>query len=508
MRKFFNYLGVCTVVISLMLTSGAVAGEREFVTDLVVVGGGSAGLSAAVAGAQNGAAVIVLEKNPFLGGSSNFAEGLFGAETRYQKAKSYELTKDEAFKHVAEFGHYKVDLALFRQFINDSSANLDWLNEQGINFEAVQISPTEPLAWHIIQDNGRFRHGSALVTSLQQKAESLGVKFLMRTPATKLLTGNGRVVGVEGVDHKGNSVKVSAKAVIIATGGFGNSKEKISAWTDYDPERFKPTLPLNKTGDGIQMAKDVGAITRGENLMLHPGTEGTGIIPLGGIYTMTWQPSNLWVNKLGQRFTDEYVAYSFAQAGNAIAFQPESYAWAIFDDALVSYAETEGVDNGVGVIVTVATKLTSLRKEIDNALAAKSESFKASDTIEDLAEQIGVPTATLKATYDNYNTYAEHHYDKQFAKEHRYLKPLNHGKLYAVKVFPYHFVSIGGVRVNTKMQALDGEYKHIPGLYIGGMDVGGLYGDTYALWASGNAFGFSTYSGRMSALNAIEDLKK
>ncbi len=507
MNILYSYMMIVTVLISCVFTHSAMAADVGLVADLVIVGGGSAGLSAAVAGAQQGAKVIVLEKNPFLGGSSNFAEGLFGAETRYQKAKSYELTKDEAFKHVAEFGHYKVDLALFRQFINDSSANLDWLAEQGIDFEAIQISPTEPIAWHIIKDRGRFRHGSALVTALQQKAEALGVQFLMRTPATKLLTSSGRVVGVEGLNHKGDVVNVAAKAVIIATGGFGNSPEKIEQWTDYDPQRFKPTLPLNKTGDGIQMAKDVGAITRGENLMLHPGTEGAGIIPLGGIYTMTWQPNNLWVNKLGQRFTDEYVAYSFAQAGNAIAFQPESFAWAIFDDALVSYAESEGVDNGVGVIVTVATKLTGLREEIKHALAADSDSFKAADTIEELAAQMAVPVKPLKETFENYNTYAEHLYDQQFAKEHRYLKRLTHGKLYAVKVFPYHFVSIGGVRVNTKMQALDGEYKHIPGLYIGGMDVGGLYGDTYALWASGNAFGFSTYSGRMAAINALNDMQ-
>ena len=491
-----------------LLTTSAFAAERNLSADIVIIGGGSTGLSAAVAGAQGGASVIVLEKNPYLGGSSNFAEGLFAVESKYQKAQSYGLTKDEAFKRIAEFNHYKINLPLFRQFVNDSAANIDWLHQQGVDFEPVQISPTEPITWHLVKARGRFHHGAALVTALQKKANELGVTFLLRTPAKKLISENGKIVGVEALDHKENVVKVKAKAVIVATGGFDNSKEKIAQWTDFDPEMFKPTLPLNKTGDGIQMSKDVGADSLGESLMLHLGTEGKGIIPLGNIYTMTWQPSNLWVNKFGERFTDEYVAFSFAQAGNAVAVQPGHYGWAIFDDAAVDYAAGEGVDNGVGVLVPVASKLTNLRKEIAGALAAKSDNFKAANSIEELARQIGAPAAALKETYENYNRFARHHYDEQFAKEHRFLRELNHGKLYAVKLLPYSFVSIGGIRINTKMQALDSKFSVIPGLYVGGCDVGGLHGETYTLWASGNAFAFATYSGRMAAINALQDIKQ
>lgn len=507
MGKYTKIVQVALIAVTVAVSGNVYAADTTINTDIVVVGGGSTGMAAAVAGAQGGAKVVVLEKNPYLGGGSNFAEGLFAVESDLQRAKSNGLTKDEAFKHIVEFGHYKIDIPLIRQFVNDSADNIAWLQKQGVTMEAIQISPTEPLVWHVIKDNGHIVHGGALITVLQAKAKELGVNFMLRTPAKKLIYKNNIVAGVEAVDSKGNKVTINAKAVIIATGGFNNSPEAIAKWTKFDPEAFKPTLPINKTGDGIRMAQEVGADIEGLNLMLHQGTEGKGIVPLGAIYTMVWQPNTMWVNNAGKRFTDEMVAFSFAQAGNAIAAQRGHYGWTIFDDSMVDYVSESGVDNGIGVIVKVMTKLKGLRGEIQNALAAGSDNFKGADSIEELARQIDVPVDTLKKTYTNYNKYAENHYDQEFAKEHRYLKPLNKGKIYAVKVMPYHFTSIGGIRINTDMAVVDKNDKPISGLYAGGCDVGGLYSDTYTLWASGHAYGFAAYSGRMAALNALKTFK-
>ncbi|KAA0887966.1 FAD-dependent oxidoreductase [Oryzomonas rubra] len=507
MGKCSKLVRIALIIVTVAFSGSVYAADKTINTDIVVVGGGSTGLTAAVAAAEGGAKVMVFEKNPYLGGSSNFAEGLFAVESELQRAKSYGLTKDEAFKHIMEFGHYKNDATLIRQFVNDSADNIAWLQKQGIEFEVVEISPTEPVVWHLIKQRGHIVHGSALVTALQLKAKELGVDFRLRTPVKKLIYSGNKVTGVQAVDHKGNTITVNAKAVIIGTGGFGNSKEKIKQWTKFDPEAFRPILPLNKTGDGIEMAKAVGADHEGENLMLHPGTEGKGIIPLGGIFCMTWQPNTMWVNKHGERFVDEGIAFSFAQAGNAIGRQSGHYAWAIFDDATVDHVTDKGIDNGVGVIVPVTTKLKSMRTEIKNAVAANSESFKAADSIEELAAQIGVPADSLKKTYNNYNNYATIHYDEQFAKEHRLMKPLNNGRLYAVKLMPYHFTSVGGIRVNNNMAVLDKDDRPIEGLYAGGNDVGGLYSDTYTLWASGHAYGWATYSGRMAGLSALKAIK-
>ncbi|WP_035385359.1 FAD-dependent oxidoreductase [Ferrimonas futtsuensis] len=476
-------------------------------TDIAVIGGGSTGMSAAVAGAEKGAKVIVLEKNVYLGGSSAFAEGLFAVESESQRQQSYGLSKDEAFKHIVEFSHYKTNIPLIRDFVNHSADNIDWLHQQGIEFKAIQISPTEPLVWHEIEKKDHLIHGAVLIGALQEKAKEMGVEIMTRTPASSLIYESGKVTGVKAKDHKGNDIVIHAKAVIIGTGGFGNSVEKINEWTEFDGTKFKPTLPLNKTGDGIEMARNIGADHEGENLMLHPGTEGKGIIPLGALYTMTWQPNNMWVNNHGERFVDEAIAFSFAQAGNAIARQRDNYAWAIFDDYAVDYAATTGVDNGVGVMVPVTTKLSNIRQEIKQALAAKGNNFKSADSIKGLAKEIGVSAKTLQLSYDNYNKYAGQHYDEEFVKEHRWLRPIDHGKLYAVKLLPYHFTSIGGLKVNRELQVLGANEQPIPGLYVGGNDVGGLYSDTYTLWASGHAFAWATYSGRKAALSAVDHMK-
>lgn len=479
----------------------------EYTTDIAVVGGGAVGLSAAVTGAEAGAKVIVVEKNPYLGGSSNFAEGLFAVESDYQRAKSYALTKDQAYEHIMEYSHFKNDGAIEREFVDESADNLRWLNKHGVDFEVVQISPKEPETWHLIKNREQFVHGAALVTALQEHAQKDGVQFLMRTPANTLIYENGKVTGVKAKDHKGNDIVIHAKAVIIGTGGFGNSPKKIDQWTHFDGKDFKPTLPLNKTGDGIEMGREIGAAHEGETLMLHPGTEGKGIIPLGNIYTMTWQPANMWVNAHGNRFVDETVAFSFAHAGNTIGRQKGHYAWAIFDDAELQHAKNDGVDNGVGVLVPVMTKLKNIDSEIKNALAAKSESFKSATSIEQLAKAIDVPVANLKHAYDSYNLAATTHYDEAFNKDRMWTRPLNHGRLYAVKLMPYHFTSVGGLRINTQMSVVNTDDNPIKGLYAGGNDVGGIYSDTYTLWASGHAFGFATYSGRKAAQNALDYIK-
>ena len=476
-------------------------------TDIAVIGGGSVGMAAAVTGGEAGMKVIVLEKNPYLGGSSNFAEGLFAVESDYQRGKSYGLTKDQAFEHIMEYSHFKNDAALEREFVDESADNLRWLNKYGVNFDVVQISPKEPETWHLIKENKQWVHGAALITSLQTAAQKDGVQFMMRTPAKSLIYTNGKVSGVRAKDHKGNDIVINAKAVIIGTGGFGNSPEKIDKWTNFDGKDFRPTLPLNKTGDGIQMARDIGAAHEGETLMLHPGTQGKGIVPLGNIYSMTWQPANMWVNAHGNRFVDETVAFSFAHAGNAIGRQKGHYAWAIFDDAELKHAKQDGIDNGVGVLVPVLTKMSNIDTEIKNALAVNSESFKEANSIEQLAKEINVPVKNLEAAYNGYNNAAKTHYDEAFNKDRMWLRALNHGKLYAVKLMPYHFTSVGGLRINPEMEVVNTDDAPIKGLYAGGNDVAGLYSDTYTLWASGHAFGFATYSGRKAAQEAIEFIK-
>ncbi|WP_168206036.1 FAD-dependent oxidoreductase [Geobacter sp. FeAm09] len=477
------------------------AADKSISTDVVVVGAGSAGLSAAVSAAYAGAKVIVLEKMPFAGGSSNFAEGLFAVKTDQQRRKAIGLTKEEAYWHAMDYHHYRNNAGLLAQTVANSTSIIEWLEKQGVGFEVVTMSPTEAPTWHLIKDWGTAHHGAALVQAMQAKAKELGVKIYFETPAKELIYNGGAVAGVKAVNAKGDHYTINAKAVVIATGGFNNSKEMVRKWTRFDADKVFPTVPINKTGDGINMALAAGADSEGWGLMLHPGTHGEGIKPLGPLYAMTWQPL-LWVNKYGDRVVDENAVWAFTFAGNAIERQRDGFVWSIWDDETVRYMEEHGIDNGLGVLVPIGTKLTDLRAEIATAVAQKSSSIVVGDSIEELAQKMGVEPARLKENVDQYNHAKETGRDEKFYRKADTIVPVKTGKLYALKVFPYNFVSIGGVKTDLKMEVTDKNDKAIPGLYAAGADVGGLYGDTYATWTSGMMFQWAAQSGKIAGEQA------
>lgn len=492
---------LCVWFVVLFAPFNLEAAEADMSTDVVVVGAGAAGLCAAVTAADAGAKVVVLEKMPFAGGSSNFAEGLFGAETNEQRLKAIRLSKEEAFKKAMEFNHWRANAALVRQTIDKSAETLEWLKTMGLEFDPVNISPTEAPSWHLVKDWGGAHHGAALIAALSAKAKELGITILFETPGKELIIDNGHITGVKATSAQKGEINIHAKAVVLATGGFPNSKEMINQLTRFNADKVFPTVPINKTGDGIKMALAAGAEGEGWGLMLHPGTHGKGIKPLGPLYTMTWQPL-LWVNKYGDRFADETIVTSFALAGNAIERQRGQFAWAIWDQDTTDYVMSKGIDNGLGVLVPIGTKLTDLPDEVNKAVAEGSTSVAVADSIEALAKKLGMPPDRLKATVAAYNSFKEKNHDAQFAKDPKMIQPVKQAKFYAVKLFPYFFVSLGGAKTSLKMEVLDNNDQPIPGLFAAGGDVGGQYGDTYTLWTSGFSFQFAASSGRIAGKSA------
>jgi len=498
MRSLFQTITMACVV----STTFAFAKDRVYTTDVVVVGAGSAGLAAAVSAAQHGAKVTVLEKMTVAGGSSNFAEGLFAIDTVQLRDKAQDISKPEFYKQIMEFNHYRTNAKLLKLAVEESTHTIEWLESNGIGFESIKMSYADSPVWHTIKDYKSFHHGAALVNRLLEVADGLGVKVMYEAPAKELIVDKGIVKGVEGVDAQGNKIIVKAGAVIIATGGFPNSKEMIAKYTRFDSEKIIGTLPLEKNGDGINMAMKVGAATEGWGLMLHQATRGPGVKPFGALFTMTWQP-NLWVNKYAERFVDESVVFSFTSTGNIIERQPDSYAWAVFDqDAFDKYSKGKGIEAGIGVIIPIGTQLKDLKAEFEECEKAGNPNSAMADSIPDLARKMKVDPAKLATTIANYNSYKGKNLDSEFWTNPKWIQPVRNAKFYAVKIFPQAYVSLGGPKVNTSMETLDKNDQPIQGLYTVGCDVGGLYGDTYSLFASGSAFGFACTSGRLAGANA------
>ncbi len=491
----------------LCLGCAAFAADQMLSADIVVVGAGSAGLSAAVQGAELGKKVILLEKNPFVGGNSQHAEGLFAVDSEWNRLRSDPLTRQEAYEAFIKKQNHQVDPYKNKDFVEGSAENIEWLASHGIEFEVRRETPLKDNTWHIIKDYKGTNHGAGLIKGMKDAADKLGVETRLSTPATDLITKDGKVTGVLARDARGNTLTISSKAVILASGSIGDDPKKVAEWGHRDPEGWKSSVPINKTGDGIVMAMKAGAERGPISFIGHLGTEGKGIKFLGNLYAVSWQPFNLWVNSSGMRFTDESTSNAFSEAANGIYAQHGHSGWVIFDNNTVDYMVEKGIDSGIGVLVPVGTKLTELRQDIRDALAAESDGFKEAASVAELAQKIGVPAKNLEETVAEYNRTCESQHDPMFLKDRRYLKPLKGKTLYALRLKSYFFSAYGGLVTNRSHQVLDTNHQPISGLYATGLEVSNMVGPTYPDFFSGHAFGFASYSGRHAAINAVKAME-
>jgi fumarate reductase flavoprotein subunit len=257
------------------------------------------------------------------------------------------------------------------------------------------------------------------------------------------------------------------------------------------------------------MAQEIGADAFGFGLQMHPGIKGKSFPLVGAILAMSWEP-NLWVNKYGKRFMDETIVHNFAMAGNAIEAQRDSYIWSIFDDNEINYVETEGTRTGVGVLMPVRTRLTgkfSLRKELKSAVDAGSKKVVKASSVSELAKKIGVPVANLSKAIESYNKIAEDNKDPEFVRDPATVHPIKAKTLYAIKVQPYTFASLGGLRTTTALEVVDTKDEPIKGLYVAGSGIGGIYGSTYTLWCSGSTYQVAATTGRLAGKSAAANAK-
>ncbi len=196
-------LTLTAAFVALTFGQAAFAANQNLSTDVLVVGAGSAGLTAAVQAAEKGKKVILLEKNLGVGGSSQFAEGLFAVGSEWNRLRSDPLTKEEAFKTLMEKHGYVIDAAKTKDYVEGSAENISWLAGHGIKFEVVRMTPWEAATWHVISDYKGTNHGAGLIKGLKDAADKAGVETKLGTPATELiLNKEGAVVGAKAADEK------------------------------------------------------------------------------------------------------------------------------------------------------------------------------------------------------------------------------------------------------------------------------------------------------------------
>ncbi len=468
--------------------------------DIVVLGSGAGGLGAAVKAAQLGARVILLEKGGELGGSTSGTEGMFGWGSSLQHETNVEMPLvAELIEEELVYSNYRIDAALWKRFINASGKSVDWLRELGYQFDRVdvykgQISAFKCYHWWAEEK------GATMIAALADKARELGVEIITQAAGVALMTDGGKVRGVYAHNLADNSYfAVEAAATIVGTGGFGLNNALIESLTAWDMT-FGTTRSTG-TGDGVIMAEDVGAGTYMTSIL--PRTAVEGYTVYDEIAIGCCDNPLLFVNENGDRFMNEgtYVTSYMALYVNSIISQKKAYT--VFDQAMVDRFMTgEGVLSGWRKYKAGAN-LPQFQAQLDECVASgRGNVFKA-DTIEALAEAMGVDAQNMKANVDRYNTLCANGLDEDYLKGPEFLIPVQTGPFYAVRQDPSVTNTIGGLDVNYDNAVVNTEGDAIEGLYCVGVDACKLYKETYNYAMSGGLVSYCLYSGLNAAEHAV-----
>lgn len=512
----------------------------EKTVDVVIIGGGGAGASAAASAAENGASVILVEKGSSLGGNTVRAGGAYNAvdeERQSQVEMNDALINDlKAILEVdeAEFGDFEDTVVTLKEQISQYFAEGDttklfdseelhmyqiYIGGKRTDQDGEEITSTLSLAekltsealdalnWMVSKDETLTINegigtvlgamwprthglsasvGVGFINPLAEDAKRNGAEFMLETEAEELIIEDGRVVGVKAVKSDGTQVTLHAtKGVIMATGGFGANAKMVAQYNTYwptIPEDMKSTNTSNATGDGIDMGLSAGANLVGMGFaQLMPSSHPESGALSGGVWGSA--ESQVFVNKEGTRFVNEYAERDVL--ASAALKQTESLFYIICDQNTAGNPQP-GDKNVWGDV-------------IDDLVETKSV-YRA-DTLEELAQQMGVPADVLVAEIEKYNTFIDNQEDPEFGKTN-FGPKIEVAPFYATPRSPSLHHTMGGLQINEEAQVMDKNGSAIPGFYAAGEVTGGIHAGNRL---GGNALTDILVFGRIAGKNAAEE---
>ena len=462
--------------------------------DVVVIGAGGAGMTAAMTAADAGQKVVILESQAMVGGNSaratggmNAAKTVYQDENEFDQAAGVEKTLATAAEKYADnetitalaktvseqwaayqanpTGYFdSVELMELDTMVGGKGINnpelvktlcegtadaIDWLDENGITLHNVSSfggASVKRIHRPVNEEGKVVSVGAYMIPLLQENCEKRGIDIVLNTTVDTILTdANGAAVGVSGTDKDGNTVVVNAKSVILATGGFGANLDMV---TKYKPELagFMTTTAAGAQGQGIEMATAIGAGTVDmDQIQIHPTVEAnTAALITEGLRG----DGAILVNANGERFIDEVGTRDVVSAAEIA--QPGSYSWLIVDQAM---ADASSVIQGY----------------------IKKGYTKTGATYEELAKELDIDPATFANTMETWNGYVEAKNDPDFGRT-SFANPLNNGPYYAIKVTAGVHHTMGGVTINSATEVLKEVGTVIPGLFAAGEVTGGVHG--------------------------------
>lgn len=405
--------------------------------DVVVIGGGGAGLSTAIEATSLGAKVIVLEKRGYLGGNTNSSTGgINAAETRFQEAKGINDSKDVFYNDIMTGGHNINDPVLARTLVDNAPQTLEWLSGFGADLTDVGM-----MAGSTNPRTHRPANGAAigphLMKVLINKAKEQNIDIRTGNTVTDILrTDDGSACGVLIKTEEGKKYTIHAKAVVIATGGFGANLSMVTSYRK-DLEGFATVNHKGATGDAFEWVKKFNAhLYQMEQIQIHPTVEAHNTL----LVTEAVRGNGaILVNRDGQRFANELSTRDKLSA--AILSQEGNSAFILFDNS---------IRKSLAAIETYASQ--GLLIEGNN--------------LDELNHKIGVESRVLKETVETYNKYQREGNDPDFGRKKAEMpRSLIEAPYYCIEVKPAIHHTMGGIHIDENANVLTPEGKIIPGLY-------------------------------------------
>lgn len=487
--------------------------------DVVIVGAGGAGMTAAITAAAEGKSVVIVESQPMVGGNSVRATGGMNAgktvyqdENEFGESAGVEKTLKTAAEKYADnetitalaktvseqwaayqanpTGYFdsvelmELDTMIGGKGINDpelvetlcanSADAIDWLDEHGITLHDVSSfggASVKRIHRPVNAEGKTVSVGSYMIPLLEENCKKAGVQILLNTTANEILTdANGAAAGIKATGSTGETVTVNAKAVVLTTGGFGANLDMV---VKYKPELkgFMTTNAAGIQGQGIEMAEAIGAATVDmDQIQIHPTVEAnTAALITEGLRG----DGAVLINAEGKRFIDEVGTRDVVSAAEIA--QTGSYSWLVVDQAMVDASSVIQGYIKKGYTVTGAT-------------------------YEELGKAMGVDAAAFAETMEKWNGYVEAKNDPDFGRT-SFANPLNTAPYYAVKVTAGVHHTMGGLKINANTEVLNEKGEVIPGLFAAGEVTGGVHG---ANRLGGNAVADFTVFGRIAGAAASD----
>ncbi|MBC1921306.1 flavocytochrome c [Listeria grayi] len=414
--------------------------------DIIIVGAGGAGMSAALEAKEKGMNPVIFEKMPIAGGNTMKASsGMNASETKFQKEEGIKDSNDAFYKETLAGGHGTNNKAMLRYFVDHSASAIDWLDSMDITLNNITITGgMNEKRTHRPKDGSAV--GKYLVDGLLKNVQEKEIPVFINADVKEITEKDGKITGVKVLFNGKQEKTVKSNAVVVTTGGYG-ANMKLIAKERPELKDYVTTNQEGSTGDGIKMIEKLGGTTVDmDQIQVHPTVQQEKSYLIGEAVR---GEGAILVNQKGARFGNEMDTRDNVTA--SINKLPKRTAYLIFDSGVKDRVKAIAQYEEMGFV-------------------------EKSDTIEGLAAKINVPVKELEKTMQTWNEAVKNKKDQAFDRTTAMDHDLSKKPYYAIKIGPGIHYTMGGVKINTNTEVLNKAGKPITGLFAAGEVVGGLHG--------------------------------